>query len=524
MSIKNILIALIATLFVQLCYAQTEDKPLMPNFRFVTVNPLTGKTTLSWERPRYNPLYPDPIGYIIYNRGTDEFGNPTGWFELDKVDENTFSYTDNTADAAQGSISYSIASDGTTEPSPLSAPHATIHLTAFYDSCYNGLSLEWSHYVGWGNKIKEYHVYWGEGTNLATFNKDTVQGYNNKAFIDTLIAVNKSYNLFVEAIKEIEEEGEEPLRSRSNLALVSTKISDPPKYLTIDSLSAGNDSTVIHFKIDPLTEYRNFSLVRWEQVDSIRSIFSSKKLFHFTDPGTTYFADTSDSWAARSRTFYYKINAFDGCNRLQRVSDLVNTMILRLFPRGLTVNLSWDSLYSANKNSVRYKIYRQAFNPEPLPPDLIFDELNPSDNEFVDNVSNFSGQGLMPKFCYYIEAYEQLDNLGNSRLSRSRSVCTEVAPEVAMPNALDPSSDLVYNAIPRNVFAPTISFSSEYKLIIYNRWGGIVYQGENQGWDGRMPNGDFAKEGTYIYRVEVYTPSLRIISKTGYLTVIYGPK
>jgi hypothetical protein len=198
-------------------------------------------------------------------------------------------------------------------------------------------------------------------------------------------------------------------------------------------------------------------------------------------------------------------------------------MILRLYPRGLSVNLSWDPFYSSQNNNIRYKIYRQAFNPDPLTPDLIFNELNPTENKYVDNLSDFSGQGLLPQFCYFIEAYEELDNLGNHRLSRSRRVCAEVTPEIAMPNAIDPTSQIVYNSIPRNIFAPTISFEADYKLIIYSRWGDIVYEGTNEGWNGRMPNGDLAKEETYIYRLEVYTPSMRSVSKTGYVTVIYGP-
>lgn len=525
MNYKVVIATIFITLFTlsaDLGQAQSESKPLAPFLEFVTVNPLNGTTSMTWTPPRENPLNPLPTGYIIYRRERDELGN-TDMFEIAKVDENTFTYTDVAVNASVGPFSYTVASDGISEPSTQTVEHRTMHLTANYDSCRNGLSVRWTHYVGWGNRIEMYRVLWGEGLDLETFSVDTVSGFRNEAFIDS-IPVNRNFNLFIEAVKEKSNEGDPDIRSRSNLSSVSTKISIPPKYVTIDSLIAGDRQTQIYFSIDSLTEYRSFAVVRWEQVDSVRSIFSAKNLYRFTNPKTTYFADTTDAWAARSRQFYYKINAYDGCERLQRVSELTNTMVLRLFPRDLTVNLSWDPFYSSQNNNVRYRVYRQAYNPDPLPPNLIYDELNPMENKFVDNLSSFSGQGLLPQFCYYIEAYEQLDNLGNARLSRSRRVCAEVTPEIVMPNAIDPTSDLVYNTIRRNDFAPTISFEAEYKLMIYNRWGGIVYEGTNAGWDGRLPDGAIAKEGTYIYRLEVYTPSLRSVSKTGYVTVIYGPR
>ena len=525
MNYRAILISIITVFlshWVCIGYAQQESKPLAPFLEFVTVDPLNGTTSMTWTAPRENPLNPLPTGYIIYRRERDELGN-TDMFEIAKVDANTFTYPDATVDASNGPISYTVASDGISEPSTQTVEHRTIHMTANYDSCRNGLSVRWTHYVGWGNRIENYLVYWGEGLNLEAFSVDTVSGFRNEAFIDS-IPVNRNFNLFIEAVREKSNEDDPDIRSRSNLSGVSTKISIPPKYLSIDSLIAGDSQTEIYFSIDSLTEYKSFSVVRWEQVDSIRSIFSAKNLYRFTDPKTTYFADTTDAWAARSRQFYFKIDAYDGCERLQRVSELTNTMVLRLFPRDLTVNLSWDPFYSAQNNNVRYKVYRQAYNPDPLPPNLIYDEVNPMENKFVDNLSSFSGQGLLPQFCYYIEAYEQLDNLGYSRLSRSRRVCAEVTPEIVMPNALDPTSELIYNTIRRSVFAPTISFEADYKLMIYNRWGGVVYEGINTGWDGRLPDGGIAKEGTYIYRLEVYTPSLRSVSKTGYLTVIYGPR
>jgi hypothetical protein len=292
----------------------------------------------------------------------------------------------------------------------------------------------------------------------------------------------------------------------------------------IDSIIALDKQVNLHFNIDNNTEYNNFDLVRWEQSDSIESIFSAKTLFQFTDPSTIFFSDTTDSWAARSRPFYFKINAYDGCNRIKKITNLSNSISIRAFTQGLKTTITWDKFFSAALNTITYKVYRISFTPDITPPELIFEVENPTVFSCIDDLSQFNGQGYMPNFCYYVEAIETLEGNNNFRLSRSRNLCSSVTPQIVMPNAIDPLSNIMINGIPRNIFAPTISFISSYKLIIYNRWGGVVYEGVDAGWDGKLSTGEYAKEGSYVYRLEVYTDSGRMVTKTGTLTVIFGPR
>jgi hypothetical protein len=495
-----------------------KAEPLPPTLDLVTVNPFTGTVSLIWRRPNPNPLFPDPERYVIYRRTTDELGN-SNKFAIDTVDANTFTYTDNTIDAAQGSVSYSVGSYVLTGRDVQSAEHFTMFLKAEYDSCRNELKVNWTSYVGWGNRVQFFKVYLGTSPIGESFILvDSLPGTRNETAIK--IPPNGFFYLYLEGKKD---DRNVDLITTSNLTSISTRVSRPPAYIYIDSIVAGDRQIELLFSIDNTTEYKDFRITRWEQADSIRSIFSSRTLFRFSDPNTSFFSDTTDSWTTRSRRFFYKIDAYDGCERIKRQSNLMNSMILRIFTRAMLANLSWERYYSAKNNDIRYKIYRIAFAPEPLIPELIFDEVNPSDSTFSDNLSAFSGLGYQPQFCYFLEAYE-LGVPSLERLVRSRTVCTDVTPEVVMPNAIDPMSNIIRNGIPRNTLTPTISFESDYKLIIYNRWGGIVYEGVNQGWNGRLPDGSFAKEGTYIYRLEVYPVSKRTISKNGYLTVMYGPQ
>lgn len=499
--------------------SSSDPKPLPPTVQVLTLDPATGIPTITWTPPSFNPLHPNPQGFIIYVPREGNIYYPgEGWQEIDTVSASTFTYTHLSGSGLNSRTDYTVASLGPNEPSQIAAHHGSIHLTVAYDSCGNKLNVAWGHYFGWGNRIENYKIYMGETPNWNTFNHiGTVAG--NQTIYFHPIDADREYYLYVEA-KKLDSE----LRTRSNRVFVSTKVSKRPAFMFIDSILAGDRQIDLHFRIDNSTEYRRFAVVRWEQPDSMASIFSAKRLFEFSEPTTIFYSDTTDSWAARSRPFYYKINAYDGCNRLKAITNLTNSVTIKGFTRGLNANITWDKLYSAKGNTITYKLYRSYSNPNPSTPVLIHEVVNPTETVFLDNLSQFEGLGYLPKFCYYVEAYEHLDGPEVYRISRSRNLCIEVTPNIIIPNALDPLSRIMRAGVARNVFAPTITFDSSYKLIIYNRWGGIVYEGLDTGWNGRLPNGELAKEGSYIYRLEVFIEGGRMISKTGSLTVIYGPQ
>jgi hypothetical protein len=493
------------------------NKPLPPTFEVLTLNPLSGVPTLEWTPPVFNPLYPNPTGYIIYMPLPGG-----GWEPIASVGPSVTSYTDNSNSGKSSSIQYTLASSGPTEPSQLTQPHGSIYLTVEYDSCLNKLNLSWNHYLGWFNRIEEYVIYMGTDTRWVYFEPvKTISGNLNHTSIYNIPSDQKFY-VFIHAKKKADTE----IISRSNLVEISTKVARKPDFMIIDSILAYDQFTEIHFLIDSATEYRKFSLVRWENPDSVLSIFTAKTLGFFYDHLTKVFKDTSDSWTARSKAFYFKINGFDGCNKLHVVSGITNSVTQRVVNRGLRNTITWDPLYTAKGNPVQYKVYRITYKDFKNPPEVIFNAIDPFNYSYIDDVSQLEGQGITTQICYYVEAIELDDNLPVT-LSRSRTFCTEVIPDVVMPNAIDPLSQIISpqstGGNQRNFFAPTISFKANYKLIIYNRWGGVVYDGSNSGWDGRLANGEYAKEGAYVYRLEVYTESKRSITKTGTLTVIYGP-
>ena len=48
-----------------------------------------------------------------------------------------------------------------------------------------------------------------------------------------------------------------------------------------------------------------------------------------------------------------------------------------------------------------------------------------------------------------------------------------------------------------------------------SRWGGVIYQGENQGWDGKN-----APSGQYFYSIEVIDYKNKIEKEVGQVTLV----
>ncbi|MHC1704011.1 MAG: gliding motility-associated C-terminal domain-containing protein [Tenuifilaceae bacterium] len=498
------------------------QKPQMPTLNYLTINPTNGNPTIYWTPPQLNiPTFPNPTGYIIYKRIIDNL-SPSGRNEpIDTVGPNVYSYTDIASNGNVERLTYLVASNGPTEPSQLTRVHSNTFVTAKYDSCNHKIDLEWQQYEGWGNQIDSIFVYVGNTNNWTTFPiRHSILGTKNKDTIN--VRENQDYFVYIVSKRK----GSPTYFTTSNLYYKFTDMPIHPTYMSVDSILAEDKKINLYFKIDPTTELTKFQVVRWEQPDSIKSLFSSKILHTFTDPTLTFFADTVDSWAARTRPFYYKVDAINSCPIVVKVTNHSNSITPVVQNKGMKNIIQWDTLHIDKKlilnsnNIVSYRVTRYAYdnNTSPIAP-VIFPET--SDLQITDDVTDLEGLGYSINFCYQIEAIER--NTANTivMLSRSRIQCTEIIPGVIMPDAIMPNSSISNYGNSRNILVPIITFKANYTLNVYNRWGSLVFTGENQGWDGRESNGRLVKEGTYIYRLTVHTIGNRSVIKTGSVTVVY---
>ena len=86
--------------------------------------------------------------------------------------------------------------------------------------------------------------------------------------------------------------------------------------------------------------------------------------------------------------------------------------------------------------------------------------------------------------------------------------------EIFIPTSFTPNEDGI-----NDVFQPSVMASNEYTLIIYNRWGEIVFKGINEGWDGKSKN-RFVEDGIYTYVIIVNDFKDKLFKYTGNLLLI----
>jgi gliding motility-associated-like protein len=99
------------------------------------------------------------------------------------------------------------------------------------------------------------------------------------------------------------------------------------------------------------------------------------------------------------------------------------------------------------------------------------------------------------------------------------AVLVEPSGIVEFPNAFRPNS-----SIPENrVFKPgIIDHVDDYHLMIFNRWGELIFESFNQetGWDG-IYKGKVAKQDVYIWKVKGTYSDGKGFVKTGNVTLLY---
>jgi gliding motility-associated-like protein len=87
-----------------------------------------------------------------------------------------------------------------------------------------------------------------------------------------------------------------------------------------------------------------------------------------------------------------------------------------------------------------------------------------------------------------------------------------------IPNAFTPDGNNT-----NDYFAPKGDEISEFKMMIFDRWGEMIYQTEDiqTGWDGRANNGSkVAETGVYVYKISVKDFEFRNHSFTGHVTLL----
>ena len=128
---------------------------------------------------------------------------------------------------------------------------------------------------------------------------------------------------------------------------------------------------------------------------------------------------------------------------------------------------------------------------------------NNSEEDRQDFIHTYSDTGTYITQLIIINQYNCRDTINGS---------LRINPvyRIYIPSSFTPNGDGM-----NEVFEPIISGAKSYTMKIYDRWGGIIYQGDNQAWDGKN-----TAKGLYSYSIEIIDYKNKIDREVGQVTLV----
>jgi gliding motility-associated-like protein len=173
---------------------------------------------------------------------------------------------------------------------------------------------------------------------------------------------------------------------------------------------------------------------------------------------------------------------------------------------GCSSSLFEANYINVNHNPIAYFTYN------PIDPDVLYSDVDfINGSSFGDNfLWTIEGNGTSTVLNPSIEFGETPDQYLVELIAYTDEGCSDTVTSIVnikdriifyVPNTFTPDDD-EFNPTFTPIF--TAGFDPfDYKLLIYNRWGEILFESNNTlfGWDGTY-NGKRVKDGTYIWNIE----------------------
>jgi len=122
---------------------------------------------------------------------------------------------------------------------------------------------------------------------------------------------------------------------------------------------------------------------------------------------------------------------------------------------------------------------------------------------------------------YYVQLL--VENIYGCQDSTTSSIIVQPDWSIYIPNTFTPNGD-GHN----DYFAPKGYGIIEYEMLIFNRWGELIYTSDKleKGWDGRVFNGggEICQQDVYVYRINIKTNTFQRKFYIGHVTLLmnYG--
>jgi gliding motility-associated-like protein len=484
--------------------------PDIPVIDSVSVDPITGFTSIAWEPSTAG----DIGGYIIYIE-LNGVWTPIDTLWTKNTVTNYIDQINSACGSAAGFNSYKIAAFDTcftaSHPqnlSPLSLAHNTIGLAVVKDVCDDLMTLTWNAYNNMTSGIAAYDIFVSEnGGAVSLLNSSPATA---TSFVHVGLNNGSTYTYLIHA--------RDVSGTRFSTSCVKSEMAVTPKppqfvYIRTASVLSSNNGVYVKIHTDTSGKVSEYLLERydpssavWNQVGTIPP--------DYTNPTISY---TDMTAMVRQQWYQYRAIVVDSCGKEIDTSQVVKTMLLEVVANdNLSNDLTWNAYEGFSGTPTVFEIYRGVDGVwDPMPIATLPENLT----SYVDDVQGLSNSG--GTFDYYVSAVEGGGNVyglpGDS--SRSNTVQALQKPKLYVPSAFSPESTDTRN----RTFYPVGVFvnAQDYTFIVFNRWGEKLFETTeiNTGWDGTY-NGVDSPQGVYTYFVKFTTADGREFEKRGTVTLL----
>lgn len=480
-----------------------NNPPTPPVIETVTFDTLIQRPVVCWFRPPEG----DVAGYTIQYLDAIDAGfvtDPDITFFVDPDTDSNFllnpvGYVVLANDTCGGNETSALDSD----------PHYTMLLNIEYLKCEQTARLEWNSYLNWEGGVLHYIVYGGlfGGPLLpldtlpptqTTYNDIGVPSYTDLSYMVKAVSVN----------------GFKP--SLTQKQQLSTVYPETPDYTYLANVSVtGSKQVELKALPEPAADGTGY---RFEKLNRFGDEFLPLGTLPQAAQDVDGFITWYDNNAFPATTIHdYRVVSIDSCGNDHAISQLSSNIL---------ASIEVDN--AARQNTIAWQPYTfweggvMAYNVYQVNNGIVgalLATLPPSQRSYSHSVDSLFDYLRDAQYCYLVEAVEGPQDLGLSQLAHSNIICGTQEPLMFVPNAITPNGDGL-----NDTFGPVAGYfdrNEGYQMIIYDRWGHVIYETDNyyKTWDAQDGDG-FVQEGVYVYSIRFRTGGGELYERNGTVTVL----
>jgi len=244
----------------------------------------------------------------------------------------------------------------------------------------------------------------------------------------------------------------------------------------------------------------------------------------------------NESRYADPTTYFWKFGASEGTSRAvdptytYQEAGLYSVTLSATNEMGDTVTLTKERIIEVLENPVaQFAVYPTT--PLNVPGEILYtDNRSLNATEYVWDF----GDGHTSTQAEPQHKYTREGTFSITLLARNGNGCSDTTTLVSGVQTVNHGQLLIPNAfIPNNtgagsvnvqnneVFLPLVQRATKYQMMIFNRWGELMFESTNPGvgWDGYF-QGKLCPQDVYIYRITVEYENGRSVTRTGDINLI----